>query len=290
MVGSKRDVRSIRRAGLPVARATWGLRRSHRRIFFVGLFALIAVVVVISGLSVVFLGINEPTGNPAETIIAQTDPSPEAPTQSGSISPETPSGPNAPTGTDTPTDRDTSTGNVLSFSLRSNNGSTYLNGSPASGSSPNGTVSSNGAGALQTEEPQRAALERTRTAPSSPACVENLRAMAERTVIYFAQGSTDVSAEQQPALRLLGEEVKNCAGPMLEVIGHTDDQGAELINLKLSWTRAEAVGAYLLEIGLEEDRIQMLGVGGKRPLASNQSDSGRGVNRRVEFAIREKGG
>jgi OOP family OmpA-OmpF porin len=76
----------------------------------------------------------------------------------------------------------------------------------------------------------------------------------------------------------------------LIVEGHTDSQGDAAANLELSQRRAEAVVAYLVEGGIEADRLTAIGYGEERPIADNVSEVGRAQNRRIEFVVREGDG
>lgn len=69
------------------------------------------------------------------------------------------------------------------------------------------------------------------------------------------------------------------------VEGHTDSRGTDAYNLKLSRARAAAVRDYLVERGVEPARLESAGFGESRPVASNDTDSGREMNRRVEFVL-----
>ena len=62
--------------------------------------------------------------------------------------------------------------------------------------------------------------------------------------------------------------------------------GADDYNQKLSEQRAAAVVAYLVEKGVAADRFSEAGYGEARPVASNESEDTRKLNRRVEFIIR----
>ncbi len=73
----------------------------------------------------------------------------------------------------------------------------------------------------------------------------------------------------------------------IEVGGHTDSQGGFEYNMKLSNRRARAVVQYLLKKGIEEYRLSYIGYGTTRYLATNNTDEGRQLNRRVEFRIRK---
>ncbi len=69
----------------------------------------------------------------------------------------------------------------------------------------------------------------------------------------------------------------------IQIHGHTDDQGSAAYNQALSESRAQAVGAFLIENGIEATRIQTAGYGETRPIQPNDSEDGRRRNRRVEF-------
>ncbi|MDP3504065.1 MAG: OmpA family protein [Myxococcales bacterium] len=71
----------------------------------------------------------------------------------------------------------------------------------------------------------------------------------------------------------------------LRVEGHTDNQGNDASNLKLSQARAEAVKAYLVKKGVQAGRLEPVGYGEARPIADNRTVPGRAKNRRVEFNI-----
>ncbi len=74
----------------------------------------------------------------------------------------------------------------------------------------------------------------------------------------------------------------------LEVIGHTDNVGAESFNQQLSEKRAVSVARYLIDKGIANERITASGKGESQPIASNAHVSGRAMNRRVEFYISER--
>ena len=73
----------------------------------------------------------------------------------------------------------------------------------------------------------------------------------------------------------------------IEVGGHTDHVGGFDYNMDLSLLRARSVVSYLIENGVNSERLSYLGYGTTRPIATNQNDQGRQQNRRVEFRIRK---
>jgi outer membrane protein OmpA-like peptidoglycan-associated protein len=69
----------------------------------------------------------------------------------------------------------------------------------------------------------------------------------------------------------------------VEVAGHTDNTGPRALNDSLSLARAESVKAFLIEHGVEADRMTVQGYAWDQPVASNKTASGRAQNRRVEL-------
>lgn len=71
------------------------------------------------------------------------------------------------------------------------------------------------------------------------------------------------------------------------IVGHTDNTGREAYNIRLSTSRAEAVGLYLIDKGIEQSRIRFEGRGSSQPIADNTSEESRSKNRRVEIILKE---
>lgn len=72
---------------------------------------------------------------------------------------------------------------------------------------------------------------------------------------------------------------------LLRIEGHTDSTGRQAANLSLSKARAESVKTFLVGKGVAAERLEAVGVGGNRPIASNEDAAGRAQNRRVEFVV-----
>lgn len=86
----------------------------------------------------------------------------------------------------------------------------------------------------------------------------------------------------------LDELAAQLGGINLEVIiavGHTDSVGTDAYNQKLSVRRADAVKAYLVNKGVESNRVYTEGKGEKQPVADNKTAEGRAKNRRVEIEV-----
>jgi OOP family OmpA-OmpF porin len=71
----------------------------------------------------------------------------------------------------------------------------------------------------------------------------------------------------------------------IQITGHTDNQGTSEHNLVLSEARAKAVKEYLISKGIDEGRIESAGVGNTQPIATNETEEGRQLNRRVEVVF-----
>jgi outer membrane protein OmpA-like peptidoglycan-associated protein len=73
----------------------------------------------------------------------------------------------------------------------------------------------------------------------------------------------------------------------IEIEGHTDSQGADLYNVNLSNDRVKSVVAFITTSGINADRLKGVGYGKAKPVATNDTEEGRALNRRVEFRIIE---
>ncbi len=76
-------------------------------------------------------------------------------------------------------------------------------------------------------------------------------------------------------------------GLKLGIYGHTDNSGADALNIPLSEKRAAAVQDYLVRKGLKSGRIEAKGFGSSKPIADNDTEAGRRRNRRVEIVLGE---
>lgn len=74
----------------------------------------------------------------------------------------------------------------------------------------------------------------------------------------------------------------------IQVQGHTDNRGAKDYNKALSEKRAAAVKKWLVAAGIDVKRLESKGLGQEQPIDSNETESGRQINRRVQFIILDK--
>ena len=103
--------------------------------------------------------------------------------------------------------------------------------------------------------------------------------------ITFKTGSSDLNADFYKVLDGVGIVVEEYDKTLIVVEGHTDNVGTDDMNQSLSERRAMSVGQYLTSKGVNGQRVMAAGFGESRPIASNDSDSGRSQNRRVEVRL-----
>lgn len=103
--------------------------------------------------------------------------------------------------------------------------------------------------------------------------------------VTFDFDSSDLTNEARRALDDVTEVLNAYPDTRIDIAGHTDSTGAEDYNQRLSERRAESVGTYLRQGGIASSRLSMTGYGESRPVASNDTDSGRAQNRRVEITL-----
>ena len=106
--------------------------------------------------------------------------------------------------------------------------------------------------------------------------------------VSFDTGRADIKPNMRPVLDELSRNLDD--GMRLTVIGHTDSTGSDAINEPLSRQRADAVRGYLQARGVSSSRIAVDGRGSREPVASNDNDSGRAANRRVEIFLADAAG
>lgn len=103
--------------------------------------------------------------------------------------------------------------------------------------------------------------------------------------VFFATDSYVLEDASKTELNKLVELLANNPGLQVEIGGHTDSVGGDAENLTLSERRAGAVVEYLVANGIEVDRLKAKGYGETQPVASNDTEQGRALNRRTEMKI-----
>lgn len=104
--------------------------------------------------------------------------------------------------------------------------------------------------------------------------------------IFFDFGKASLRQESNNELDRLLNILNENTDMKIEIGGHTDDKGSDEFNRQLSNDRARAVADYLLARNVGKHRITYKGYGETKPLASNTTEEGAQMNRRVEFTIK----
>ena len=103
--------------------------------------------------------------------------------------------------------------------------------------------------------------------------------------VTFDFAKYDLKPQFYPALNTVAATLRNYNQTIIEVSGHTDSVGSDAANQILSERRANSVASYLIGQGLMRERFEIVGMGERYPVASNETDSGRALNRRVEIRL-----
>jgi len=103
--------------------------------------------------------------------------------------------------------------------------------------------------------------------------------------VTFATGSKTLKADFNEVLNSVVLVLNEFNQTLIEVAGHTDSVGSESSNQRLSNSRAQSVGDYLISQKIKADRVLTIGYGENRPIADNKTGTGRQQNRRVELTL-----
>lgn len=106
--------------------------------------------------------------------------------------------------------------------------------------------------------------------------------------INFELDSAQITASSRPSLDRVAKALKAQDDFKVEIAGHTDSTGSASYNENLSDQRAKSVRQYLIDQGIDANRMTARGYGEMEPIASNDNQSGRAMNRRVEFRVSEQ--
>ncbi|MDH3629650.1 MAG: OmpA family protein [Gammaproteobacteria bacterium] len=103
----------------------------------------------------------------------------------------------------------------------------------------------------------------------------------------FASGSATIPAASKSMLRKVNDIIRFVGAEIVAVEGHTDSVGADELNKNLSTKRAISVADYLASLA-GGYKIGYIGFGESRPIASNETNEGRAINRRVDLVVTAK--
>ncbi|MBA4328580.1 MAG: hypothetical protein C0428_10170 [Polaromonas sp.] len=133
-----------------------------------------------------------------------------------------------------------------------------------------------------TPAPAAAAPARPAPAPVAPPAATKVTYAADA---FFDFDKSVLKPEGKAKLDDLVGKIKDINLEVIIAVGHTDAVGSDSYNQKLSVRRSEAVKAYLVSKGIEQNRVYTEGKGEKQPVADNKTGEGRAKNRRVEIEV-----
>ncbi len=116
-------------------------------------------------------------------------------------------------------------------------------------------------------------------------CQDDFDTLLGNNKINFSSNSQVIDESSYDLLNELVEVANQCADLSIEIAGHTDSQGSDEYNLELSQLRANSVMQYLINNGIDADRLSAIGYGENHPIADNDTPEGLVANRRIEFKV-----
>jgi outer membrane protein OmpA-like peptidoglycan-associated protein len=104
--------------------------------------------------------------------------------------------------------------------------------------------------------------------------------------VQFDSGKANIKPMYHNDIKKIVDAMSKYPSTSVVIVGHTDNVGKELVNVKLSYLRAANIKAYLVQkFGIDSSRIRVIGYDYQKPIASNKTAQGRQANRRGETRI-----
>ena len=108
-------------------------------------------------------------------------------------------------------------------------------------------------------------------------------ALINISTVGFQPGSVRFTTQSELALTQLLQLLKQYPDSRIRIEGHTDNTGADTVNVRVSRERASAVASYFMSRGVAASQLAVTGYGSTRPIADNSTEAGRSSNRRIEI-------
>lgn len=136
---------------------------------------------------------------------------------------------------------------------------------------------------LRSDFPGPIAAAETKYAPPKPGAEP---IMSQQKTLYFATNSAEVKPESLPVVDEIGRMMQAYHNTIVDIEGNTDSRGSRELNIDLSRRRAETVKNYLKKkYGFPDTRMRVMGNGPAKPIASNNTEDGRALNRRTDIKV-----
>ncbi|WP_334067369.1 OmpA family protein [Nereida ignava] len=142
-----------------------------------------------------------------------------------------------------------------------------------------------GEGTFKIDVDYKEELDPIASIPTPEECVAQIDAILAQTKITFEPGSSTVDDAGRTTIDRIAEVLKACVNVSVEIAGHTDSQGSEELNARISQSRADAVRTSLVTRRIPPERLTAVGYGEATPIADNGTEEGREANRRIEFTL-----
>lgn len=141
---------------------------------------------------------------------------------------------------------------------------------------------------VRNQERTQAQLQLTKRPDQSDVALEGDQIRIKRRIL-FATGSATILPESFGLMSEIVDTIlRHPELRLVEVQGHTDDRGSDKFNLELSQNRADSVRNWLVDHGIQSERLRAKGYGETQPLAPNITAANRARNRRVQFQVVER--
>ena len=125
----------------------------------------------------------------------------------------------------------------------------------------------------------------SRAAFSTDECANRFEVISRTGAIYFRTASAQLDAASKPLIDAVVDVVGKCPDLRIEVSGHTDADGGDAVNQRLSERRARSVAQAMVAGGVPDGQLTVAGYGEARPVAPNDTAKNKALNRRIEFQI-----
>lgn len=128
-------------------------------------------------------------------------------------------------------------------------------------------------------------LDTTLNLPSPQECVDKINTILAAGKIVFEPSSAEIPGSASQTMESIAAVAKQCERVQMEIGGHTDSQGREIMNEELSQQRADSVLIALQQRRVRTGNMTAKGYGEAVPIADNGTEAGRDANRRIEFKL-----
>ena len=121
-------------------------------------------------------------------------------------------------------------------------------------------------------------------------CKTRLAGELDAGDVDFAGSGDEIASDSYGVLDRLAATLVRCPDAAVEVAAHSNSDGSSSRNRDLTQSRAEAVVDYLVDAGVERERLTAVGYGETKPIADNSTSAGKSANRRIELTVKVPSG